>query len=167
MTAQIREARKEEVEELFPILLHAEESESALRWSIDHLSDALYRMDDGNELVGAATVQWRDDPCEIIELAVRPEHRGRGLGKGFVHWLIEEARRRGKRQLFVGTANSSIPNIAFYQKCGLRMDHVRQDYFWYYRGKHYENGIQVRDMLVFSYNLDANPKRVSTRNEAR
>jgi hypothetical protein len=33
------------------------------------------------------------------------------------------------------------------------MDHIRQDYFWYYREPHYENGIQVRDMLVFRYDL--------------
>ncbi len=39
------------------------------------------------------------------------------------------------------------------------MDHVRQDYFWYYRQPHYENGIQVRDMLVFRYDLVAQPKQ--------
>ncbi len=159
MNVTICEASPNEIEVLIPILLQAEESESALRWSLAHLSDTVYRMDESGRPVGAATMQWRDDPCELIELAIAPERHGAGLGKQFVAWLVEEARHRGKHQLLVGTANSSIGNIAFYQKCGLRMDHVRQDYFWYYRGRHFENGIQVRDMLVFRYDLTPQPAR--------
>lgn len=153
MSIIIREAQPAEVEQLIPLLLLAEHSERGLRWGLANLVDTVYRMDDDGQLVGAATMRWRDDPCEIQELAIAEERHGQGLGKQFVAWLIEEARRRGKRQLLVGTANSSIGNIAFYQKCGLRMDHVRQDYFRYYREPVYENGIQIRDMLVFRYDL--------------
>ena len=99
-------------------------------------------------------MQWRSDPCEIMELAVAPERHGQGIGRQIVAWLIDEARRRGKRAVLVGTANSSIGNMAFYQKTGFRMDHVRKDYFWYYREPIYENGIQIRDMLVFRYDLN-------------
>jgi N-acetylglutamate synthase-like GNAT family acetyltransferase len=155
MTLNIREARADEIEQLIPILRQAEESEWALRWSLANLSDVVYRMDEDGQLVGAATMQWRNDPCEIMELAIVSERQGRGLGKQFVLWLLNEARRRGKRQLLVGTANSSIANIVFYQRCGLRMDHVRHDYFWYYSKPHYENGLQIQDMLVFRYDLVA------------
>jgi GNAT superfamily N-acetyltransferase len=153
MQLTIREAEPDEIEALIPILLQAEGSEGALRWSLAKLSDVVYRAELGGQLVGAATMQWRDDPCELVDLAIAPERHGQGLGKKLVAWLVEEARRRGKRQLLVGTANASIGNIAFYQKCGFRMDHIRRDYFWYYREPHYENGIQIRDMLVFSYDL--------------
>jgi hypothetical protein len=30
---------------------------------------------------------------------------------------------------------------------------VRRDYFWYLHTPQYENGIQVRDMIVFSYEI--------------
>ncbi len=153
MHITIREARPDEIEHLIPILLQAEASEGALRWSLAHLVDTIYRMDDGDALVGAATVRWHDEPCEIMELAISAERQGQGLGRQLVHWLIGEGRRRGKRRLVVGTANSSISNIVFYQRCGLRMDHVRRDYFRYYRRPIYENGIRIRDMLVFSYDL--------------
>jgi N-acetylglutamate synthase-like GNAT family acetyltransferase len=155
MSITIREARSDEIEHLIPILQQAEESEAALRWSLANLSDAVYRMDDDGQLVGAATMQWRGDPCEIVELAIAPERHGQGLGKQIVAWLIDEARRRGKTAVLVGTANSSIDNIAFYQKCGFRMDQIRKDYFWYRREPHYENGIPIRDMLVFRYDLIA------------
>jgi GNAT superfamily N-acetyltransferase len=153
MQLTIREAEPDEIEALIPILLQAEGSEGALRWGLANLSDVVYRAELGGQLVGAASMQWRDDPCELVDLAIAPERHGHGLGKKLVAELVEEARRRGKRQLLVGTANASIGNIAFYQKCGFRMDHIRKDYFWYYREPHYENGIQIRDMLVFSYDL--------------
>jgi GNAT superfamily N-acetyltransferase len=149
----IRQARPDEIETLIPVLLQAEESERALRWGLKNLVDAVYRADADGQLVGAATMQWRADPCEIMELAVVPERHGQGIGRQIIAWLIDEARRRGKAAVLVGTANSSIDNIAFYQKTGFRMDHIRRDYFRYYHEPIYENGIQIRDMLVFRYEL--------------
>ena len=153
MTITIRRVGEQEIEELLPVLQLAETSESALRWSLANLSDAVYRMDDDGELVGAATMRMEKEPCEIMELAIVDKQQGRGLGKRFVDYLLTEARRAGKREIFVGTANSSINNIAFYQKCGFRMDHIRKDYFWYLREPAFENGIRIRDLLVFRQEL--------------
>ena len=150
----IQQACPDEIETLIPLLLQAEESERALRWGLKNLVDAVYRADEDGVLVGAATMQWRGDPCEIMELAVAPERQRQGIGRAIVSWLIDEARRRGMSAVLVGTANSSIDNVAFYQKVGFRMDQVRKDYFWYYREPIYENGIQIRDMLVFRYDLN-------------
>ena len=153
MSITIRQVTGDEVEALTPLLLLAEPSRSALRWSLGHLSDTVYRMDESGVLVGAATMRWRKAPCEIIELAIAPERQGQGLGKRFVQWLIDEGRRRGKAEMLVGTANSSIDNIVFYQKCGFRMYEVRRDYFWYHKKPLFEDGLQVRDMIVFRYDL--------------
>lgn len=155
MTITIREASGDEIEELIPLLLLAEHSERGLRWGLANLVDVVYRMDDDGRLVGAATMRWRDEPCELQELAIAEERQRQGLGRHMIDWLRDEAVRRGKRQMLVGTANASIGNIAFYQRCGFRMDHVRQDYFRYYREPIYENGIQIRDMLVFRCELPA------------
>ncbi len=143
----------EEVESLFPVLLLAEPSERALRWSLGHLSDAVYRADVGDALAAAATMRWRGDPCEIVELGVATARHGHGVGRALVTWLCDEARRRGKRAIEVGTANASIGNLAFYQKCGFRFDHVRHDYFRYHRTPVYDNGIEVRDLVVFRRDL--------------
>ena len=163
MAIAIRQARDDELEVLIPILMLAEGSERALRWGLANLVDAVYRMDDSEHLVGAATMKWRDDPCEIMELAILPEFQRQGLGKQFVAWLIQQARASGKRQMLVGTANSSIKNIAFYQKCGFRMDHVRQDYFWYLPSPSYDSGIQIQDMLVFRFDFVPRSARKKTR----
>jgi GNAT superfamily N-acetyltransferase len=157
MTITMTEVRGRAVEELVPLLLAAEPSERALRWGLANLTDVTYRAELGGELVGAANMQWRDDPCELMELAVVEERRGQGIGRQIVAWLLDEARRRGKRRVLVGTTNAALGNIGFYQRCGFRMHEVRRDYFGYYErhggGPKYENGIQVRDMLVFRYDL--------------
>ena len=36
---------------------------------------------------------------------------------------------------------------------GFRMDQIRKNHFSYYGEPHYEDGIQVRDMLVFRYEM--------------
>ncbi len=159
MSITIREATSDEIEALLPLLLLAEPSSSALLWSLNNLSDTIYRMDEADVPVGAATMRWRKAPCEIIELAIAPERQGQGLGKRFVQWLIGEARRRGKTEMLVGTANSSIDNIVFYQKCGFRMHEVRRDYFWYHKQPLFEDGLPVLDMIVFRYDLEDSDRR--------
>lgn len=156
MSIILREVESSKVEELFPLLLLAESSRSALLWSLSNLSDAVYRAEDNGQIVGAATMRWKSEPCEIVELAVAEPRQGQGIGRQIIGNLIVEARRRGNLKVIVGTGNSSIDNIIFYQKCGFRMDHVRRDYFWYHREREIENGIELRDMLVFSYELEGN-----------
>lgn len=153
MELTLVEVRGTEIEAVVPLLLLAEPSEPSLRWSLDHMADAVYRADLDGKSVGAATLRWQGEPPEILELAIAAERQGRGLGRELIGLLADEARRRGKRQLVVGTPNSSLGNIAFYQKCGMRMDHVRPDYFWYYHEPIFEHGIQKRDLLVFRLDL--------------
>jgi GNAT superfamily N-acetyltransferase len=171
---RVRAVDGPDVEPLIPILLLAEPSERALRWSLAHLSDAVYRVDtDGDDRAddagtrvrtvdgapthgapaAAVTMRWDGDPCEIVELAVTPERQGRGLGGRGLDWIADEARRRGKRAVEVGTSNASLGNLAFYQRGGFRMHHVRRDYFSYYRTPRVEHGIEVRDLLVFRREL--------------
>ena len=154
MSVVLKQVAPDEVNALLPLLLLAEGSKSALDWSLNNLSDAVYRAEDDGEVVGAATMRWSSEPCEIVELAVAEHRQGQGIGRQIIEHLIAEARHRGKRKLIVGTGNSSIGNITFYQRCGFRMDHVRRDYFWYHREREIENGIWTRDMIVFSYDLD-------------
>jgi GNAT superfamily N-acetyltransferase len=153
MTISVDEVDPQSYESLFPLLLLAEPSESALRWSLTNLSDTVYAVRVGDEVVGAVTMRWQGEPCEMVELAVAEGRQRMGYGKQIVDWIIDEGRRRGKQLMVVGTANSSIDNILFYQRCGFRMDHVRKDYFWYYREPIIENGLRVRDMLVFRFEL--------------
>ena len=149
-----------EHESVVPLLLLAEPSAPSLRWSLRNLSDTVHRFDVDGALVGAATMRWRDEPSELVELAVAADRHGQGIGRRIVAWLVDEARRRGRRAIEVGTSSTSLGNIAFYQKCGFRPTAIRPDYFWYHDEPLFEHGIRVRDMIVFTYELEPRPPRV-------
>lgn len=149
----IREAREGDAGALFRLLLLAEPSARALRWSLKNLSDTAYVLERGGRLAAAATMRLKREPCELVELAVAEDLHGRGLGRLLVSHVVGEARARGRREVFVGTRSTSAGNIIFYQKCGFRPHDIRPDYFWYYDEPVYENGLLVRDMIVLRYDL--------------
>jgi hypothetical protein len=55
--------------------------------------------------------------------------------------------------MIVGTTNSSIDNIAFYQKLGFRMAEIKRDFFKAYLTPIFENGIRALDKIVFKKEL--------------
>jgi hypothetical protein len=72
------------------------------------------------------------------------------VGRALVAAILSRLPEHGD-ELLVGTANCSLDNIAFYQKCGFRMHSVKRDYFRYVQPPQHENGIPMLDMIVFSY----------------
>ncbi len=67
---------------------------------------------------------------------------------------MKKARQRGATRLLVGTGNFSLDNIAFYQKCGFRMSHVRRGYFDDVDPPEVWQEIELRDMIVFDFVLE-------------
>ncbi len=146
-------AHANEIEALIPFLLDADEGEARIRATLADEMHTTYAARDGAQLIGAATMLWRADESEIVYIAVAATERARGYGKAIIAALLNEARQRAVRSVLVGTANSGLDTIAFYQKCGFRMDHVRRDYFDYIQPPISERGILMRDMLVLRYAL--------------
>jgi GNAT superfamily N-acetyltransferase len=143
-----------DAEELVPILHDAEEDDERIRAALRDPAGQAYAAYIGDRMVGAAVVHWGDPgPSEIRYLAVAGGERGKGLGRQIVAAI--QADLPVGRTLLVGTANSALDNIAFYQKCGFRMYAVKRDHFDYIRPPLAENGIVVRDMIVFDYRADA------------
>ncbi len=148
----LRAVPPREVEALLPILRDAEEGEERIRATLlDGAQTSYAALLSEGQMIGAATVRWEQAESELVYIAVAPERRGHGYGKAIIAALLDEARRLGVKSLLVGTANSSLENIAFYQKCGFRLDHVRRDFFSYIQPPISEHGIPMRDMIVLRY----------------
>lgn len=93
-------------------------------------------------------IRTHPQTVEIVNIAVKEEYQGRGIGKALVLRAIEEAKAMNARTIEIGTANSSFTQLALYQKCGFRIVGVDPDFFIRnYDEEIYENGIQVRDMI--------------------
>lgn len=85
---------------------------------------------------------------EIMNIAVAKSHQGKGIGKALVQHAIKSARLPSMESIEIGTGNSSIQQLALYQKCGFRLKEIIHDYFVdNYDEPIFENGIQCRDMV--------------------
>ena len=139
---------------LLPMLLDADEGEKRIRTVLLDPTCTAYAAWLDDQLAGAAVVRWEENaPSEILYIEVAAALRGRGYGKQIIQALQDELSRRKGHSLLVGTANAALENIAFYQKCGFRMYEIRRDYFAYIQPPVFEHDIQLRDMLVFRYDL--------------
>lgn len=96
----------------------------------------------------------RPETVELVNVAVEEAWQGNGIGKKLVNHAIEQAREYGYKTMEIGTGNSSVNQLALYQKCGFRITGVDRDFFLrHYTQKMYENGIQVVDMIRLSQDL--------------
>ncbi|ADC51371.1 YvbK [Alkalihalophilus pseudofirmus OF4] len=96
----------------------------------------------------------RPDTVELVNVAVCNNMQGRGIGRKLVEFAVDSAKKQGFKTIEVGTGNSSIGQIALYQKCGFRMIGVDVDFFIrHYEEEIYEDGIQCRDMVRLSQDL--------------
>lgn len=96
----------------------------------------------------------RPETVELVNIAIAEEYHGKGIGKRLVLDAIQKAKDKGYKTIEVGTGNSSISQLALYQKCGFRIVGVDLDFFVrHYAEEIYENGIQCRDMVRLSQEL--------------
>ena len=111
---------------------------------------------ENNDLIGVyVLLKKRPDQAELMNIAVDSRFQGKGYGKLLIADCVRRCREDGIKQLEVGTGNSSIDQLAFYQKCGFRINGVDQDFFVRnYPEPIVENGIPCRDMVRLQYELD-------------
>jgi ribosomal protein S18 acetylase RimI-like enzyme len=143
--------------DLLVTLLHdADEDDGRIRSLLtdgQHTSYVAYHSD---MVVGAVAMYWqmaRAGECEIEYIATVRSLRRRGYGRRLMTALFAEARLHNVTSILVGTDNTAFDTIAFYQKCGFRMDHVRHDFFSYIHPLLVNNGLLVQDMLVLRCRL--------------
>ena len=104
-----------------------------------------YVAESDGQIIGVyVLLPTRPETVELVNIAVIKTRHGKGLGKQLVIDAINVAKSKGYRTIEVGTGNSSIGQIALYQKCGFRMNGVDIDFFIrHYSEEIFENGIQV------------------------
>ncbi|MFD1205522.1 GNAT family N-acetyltransferase [Sporosarcina contaminans] len=108
-----------------------------------------YIAEENGEVIGVfVIVPLTEEVVEIKNIAVHEDKQGKGFGKKLVQEAIDVAKRQGYEAVEIGTGNSSIGQLALYQKCGFRIEGIIKDFFV----EHYdeiimENGIQCMDMV--------------------
>lgn len=146
MDLQIRRLRVGEPTPM-ALLLLADPSERLVEKYVER--GECFVADRKGDVVGVyVLLETRPDTMELVNVAVREDVQGSGIGKILVLHAVETAQIAGFRTIELGTGNSSVGQILLYQKCGFRIVGVDSDFFI----KHYdelifENGVQCRDMI--------------------
>lgn len=114
-----------------------------------------YVAESDNQLIGIyVLLPLKLESVEIVNVAVVEKYQGRGIGKLLVTDAIKRAKGKGYKSIEIGTGNSSVGQLALYQKCGFRITGIDIDFFIrHYQEEIFENGIQCRDMIRLSQDL--------------
>ncbi|MBT2288744.1 GNAT family N-acetyltransferase [Paenibacillus albidus] len=149
------EIRKLNEDEQPPVelLLLADPSRKLVEEYIQRGQCLVAEMDDS--IVGVyVLLRTRPETVELVNIAVDENHQGQGIGKQLVNHATQYAKQLGFKTIEIGTGNSSVGQLALYQKCGFRMTGIDRDFFIrHYSEAIFENGIQVVDMIRLSQDL--------------
>lgn len=106
------------------------------------------------EIIGTYVVrEMSERTFELMNIAVRKDHRGRGIGRAMLEHMIETLRMAGAERLEVGTGTFGY-QLTLYQKVGFRVVRVEPDHFLkHYDEPIFEFGMQHKDMLRLALNL--------------
>ena len=134
-------------------LLLADESEEVVSNYI-HEGD-MFAIYVNQHVAGVALLSFlSEEVVELKNLAIDETYRGKGMGKSVIQEICSIYEQRGLGKIVVGTANSSIANIAFYQKVGFRIFDIKKGFFLGYPEPIFEDGIRALDMLMFERGLN-------------
>ncbi len=130
----LRDARRDDLE---PLLAIQEASPGASVWSeadYESLLSAdgticLLAEDEEDERIGFVLARVMTDEMEILNLAVQPAQRRRGLGRRLVAEALGRGQARGARQCWLEVRASNQSALEFYRALGFVERTRRRAYY--------------------------------------
>lgn len=106
----------------------------------------------GNRVGACVITPLPDNAWEILNIVVAEVYHNQGVGKQMMTQIIALAQAQQIDALWVATGNSSIGQLAFYQKCGFEMHSTVPNYFIEnYPEKIIEHGIVCKHQVRLVY----------------
>jgi len=75
-------------------------------------------IDDDRDVAGVVVLEDTPDALQVENVAVRPEHQGRGFGRALLSFADDEARRRGYNAVTLYTNIQMTENVRRYLQLG-------------------------------------------------
>jgi ribosomal protein S18 acetylase RimI-like enzyme len=145
-----------ERERYLSLYLLADETEDLIRGYMQAGDLYLLRSESGETLGIVLATPFGDGEIELKSVAVDEPHQRQGIGKRMLTMVVDDLASKGVRRVVVGTGNSGIGQIAFYQKAGFRLWKIERDAstpeHGYSDGLE-ENGIPLQDRVWFDRDL--------------
>lgn len=83
----------------------------------------------GTELGGYVTAYSIEGEAEIVNVAVRSDLRGRGLGARLMRFFLERARAAGMTRVFLEVRAGNVAALALYARAGFVRAGARKRYY--------------------------------------
>ncbi len=91
-----------------------------------------YALLDGEELVGNVFIyNWQGeyDYVKIMNLSVRPDHRGSGLAHKLLEHVTAEMNKLGMKRFCGETRETNFAMQKVFEDCGYRLNRIEEGYF--------------------------------------
>ena len=128
----IREATENDLDGIFNI----ENSSFTVPWSREMIEDTFYNnytkvfaADDGEELVGYASVGLMTPDAELLSIAVDPKRRREGIGEMLFDSILAYLDKKDVSDLFLEVRESNEAAIELYLKKGFEVIGRRKQYY--------------------------------------
>ena len=85
--------------------------------------------DTGDEVIGYAGLLMVPDESDLLNIAVRPDHKRQGVATKLMAAVSKEARKAGVSICHLEVRKSNGPAIALYERLGFEPDGIRKNYY--------------------------------------
>jgi [ribosomal protein S18]-alanine N-acetyltransferase len=104
-------------------------SEGSLFETFQKCPDSILLARQNQQIAGFVIGRRAADEGEILNLAVRPERRRRGVGRELVQALLKSFTEKGQVRVFLEVRESNVAGICFYGSLGFQQVGRRTDYY--------------------------------------
>ncbi len=145
---------KETEEAPYQLLLLADETKEAIDKYI--FDSEIFVLEENNQLIALYALKAINlTQIEIKNIAVQTDFQGKGIGSFLLKDAFERAKELGFQSLLIGTGDASLKQLALYQRVGFKKHDVIKDFFIdNYPEPIFENGIQLKDMIVLEKKIN-------------
>ncbi len=107
----------------------------AFPWTLTNFSDSIasnydfWVLETIEGILGYALVMWLPDEAHLLNITVRPECQGLGVGRRFLTWVLGDVQARGAASLLLEVRPSNPRAVALYLSMGFTQIGDRKGYY--------------------------------------
>jgi ribosomal-protein-alanine N-acetyltransferase len=94
-------------------------------------------------ILGYSILMWTPDDLHLLNLSVDRACQGKGFGRTFLAWLLDNARSRGASSMLLEVRPSNIAGLRLYEWGGFQRIGLRRGYYPAHQGQR-EDAIVMR-----------------------
>lgn len=104
-------------------------SEKSVASELDNKLALWLVAEEDSTVVGYIGSQTVLDESDMMNVAVHPDHRRKGVAEALVTALVDALRDKGSHSLALEVRVSNVPAIALYEKLGFTQAGLRKNYY--------------------------------------